>query len=42
VITTKVITPAEGDQAKNGAPAVESDHGGPKVIMPSGIRLEND
>jgi hypothetical protein len=30
VITTKVITLAEGDYAKNGAPVGESDHGGPE------------
>jgi hypothetical protein len=41
VITTKVITLAEGDHAKNGAPVGENDIGAPKVIMPSGIRLEN-
>jgi hypothetical protein len=38
---TKVITLAEGDHAKNGAPVRKNRSWGPKVIMQSGMLTGN-
>jgi hypothetical protein len=38
---TKVITLAEDDHAKNGAPARKKRSGAPKVIMQTGMVVRN-
>jgi len=38
---TKMITLAEGDHAKNGAPVRKSAYRGPKMIMRNGMVVMN-